>query len=195
MKAFDYYLQKRRFIEAEKYIKPKSRLLDIGCNNGEFFHFLSDKNISGTGVDPLFEETQSTQLSNVELIKTEFPTPLLEGKKFDAISALAILEHVPENDQPEFSKACYELLDESGKLFITVPSPLVDLILHILRFFRIIDAMSPEQHYGFKPKEVLPLFHRAGFKLLIHKKFELGLNHLFVFEKLINAKSSSGKYF
>ncbi len=188
MKSFDYYLQKRRFTEAEKYIKPKSRLLDIGCNNGEFFHFLSGKNISGTGVDPLFEDTFKLTSPGVEIIKAEFPTPLLREIKFDAISALAILEHVTENDQPEFSKACYELLHEGGKLILTVPSPLVDLILHILRFFRIIDAMSLEQHYGFKPKDVLPLFQRAGFKLLIHKKFELGLNHLFVLEKSINAK-------
>jgi len=95
----------------------------------------------------------------------------------------------------KFLASTTELFSSASLLCLTVPSQLVDLILHILRFFRIIDAMSPEQHYGFKPKEVLPLFHRAGFKLLIHKKFELGLNHLFVFEKSINAKSSSGKYF
>jgi cyclopropane fatty-acyl-phospholipid synthase-like methyltransferase len=59
LKAFDYYLQKRRFRAADKYIIPGSRLLDIGCNQGEFFVYLKHKSITGTGIDPGAENTTS----------------------------------------------------------------------------------------------------------------------------------------
>jgi hypothetical protein len=66
---------------------------------------------------------------------------------------------------------------------ITVPSPLVDPILDVLRALRVLDGMETEQHYGFKPSETKRLFGDAGFVLEKHEKFELGLNELFVFRR------------
>jgi hypothetical protein len=44
--------------------------------------------------------------------------------------------------------------------------------------------MSLEQHHGFDP-EVLPgEFARHRFSLLVWKKFQLGLNNLFVYERM-----------
>jgi len=68
-------------------------------------------------------------------------------------------------------------------VILTVPSPLVDHILALLRFLGLIDAMTLEQHYGFDPRQTVPLFNSSGFRLIRHRKFELGLNNLFVFEK------------
>ena len=68
-------------------------------------------------------------------------------------------------------------------MIVTVPSPLVDIILALLRFFGLIDAMTLEQHYGFEPRQTVPLFTKAGFRITKHRKFELGLNNLFVFKK------------
>ena len=45
--------------------------------------------------------------------------------------------------------------------------------------------MALEEHHGFTPSEVKPLFESAGFRLAIHKKFQLGLNNLFVFTKIV----------
>jgi cyclopropane fatty-acyl-phospholipid synthase-like methyltransferase len=183
MKWLDNYLQYRRFKAAEKHIPPKSTLLDIGCNRGEFFVYLSKKQVRGTGLDPLCENPVSELPQNVALIKSNFPAENLAGKKFDTITALAVFEHIPHKEQEIFAKTCHELLCEHGKIIITVPSPLVDYILHTLRFFRLIDAMSLEQHHGFDPRETAPLFKKAGFKLARHRRFEFGLNNLFVFEK------------
>jgi len=69
-------------------------------------------------------------------------------------------------------------------VIITVPSPLVDYINHTIRFFGLMDAYSLEQHYGFKPKHTQGIFEKAGFEKVLHKRFELGLNNIFVFRKV-----------
>jgi 2-polyprenyl-3-methyl-5-hydroxy-6-metoxy-1,4-benzoquinol methylase len=183
MKWLDYYLQKRRFRAAGKHIRPGIRLLDIGCYQGEFFHYLKDKAITGTGIDSNVESLTPQLPAGVVLIRDHFPSEKLAEQKFDYITALAVFEHIPDEYQPSFLGSCAGLLSDKGKIIITVPSPLVDHIINFLKFLKIVDAMSIEEHHGFSPKQVIPLFEKAGFKLLFHKKFELGLNNLFVFEK------------
>lgn len=183
MKWLDYYLQNQRFKAAARHISPGSNILDIGSNRGEFFLFLKKKNIKGTGIDPEAPELSSHLPEGVSLISGNFPSEKLKDKKYDYITALAVFEHIPDEHQQVFLESCHRYLTENGRMIITVPSPLVDHIIHLLRFLKIVDAMSIEQHHGFLPKQVVPLFQKAGFKLLLARKFELGLNNLFVFMK------------
>ncbi len=43
--------------------------------------------------------------------------------------------------------------------------------------------MSLEEHYGFEPGDTAVIFAGPRFRLLHHSRFQLGLNHLYVFEK------------
>jgi hypothetical protein len=74
-------------------------------------------------------------------------------------------------------------LRSGGRLIVTVPSPAVDTILVGLRTIRLLDGMSLEQHYGFSPAETRLLFGFAGLTLTAQKRFQFGLNNLFVFVK------------
>lgn len=183
MKTLDKYLQKRRFKIAAKLIRPNSKILDIGGHRGEFFSFLKNKQIAGICLDPHCIPSDNFDMPEVKCIKSTFPCDALTNEKFDYITVLAVFEHIPLNNQAEFAKSCYTLIDKGGKVIITVPAPAVDSILKILKFVRVIDGMDTHQHFGYEVKKTIPIFESAGFALEIHKQFEFGLNHFFVFRK------------
>ena len=118
----------------------------------------------------------------VELMEGKFPDSLPGGDSFDVVTALAVIEHVPDGGLTEWVDACADQLNIRGWLIITVPSPLVDRILGVLLFLRLADGMALEGHHGFDPRQVPMIFGRR-FSLVKHRRFQLGLNHLFVFRK------------
>jgi hypothetical protein len=75
-------------------------------------------------------------------------------------------------------------LRPGGRVIVTVPAKAVDHILAVLRTWRLIDGMSLEEHYGFAPEATGQIFSAPAFRLMHRSKFQGGLNHLFVFERL-----------
>jgi hypothetical protein len=64
---------------------------------------------------------------------------------------------------------------------ITVPSPAVDSILHVLIKLRLMRGTAVHEHHGFEPASVAPAFLRAGYLPVVSRRFQLGLNNLFAF--------------
>jgi 2-polyprenyl-3-methyl-5-hydroxy-6-metoxy-1,4-benzoquinol methylase len=188
MKAVDRWLQSLRIRKAAHHIPANGRVLDIGCADGALFRQLDGRIAGGVGVDPELE--RSIDMGSFKLVRGWFPRDLQDSGPFDAITMLATLEHVPIDAQAEIAKSCVELLGPNGRLIVTVPSERVDSILGLLRRLRLIDGMSLEQHYGFDPRLTRSIFSREGMSLVTAETFELGLNHLFVFEK--STKSGRG---
>lgn len=180
MKSFDRYLQKKRINHALKYIKQGDSVLDIGCDEGTLFKNLGNNLGKGIGVDPTLKNNIKTE--KYELISGNFPRDLKTSQKFNAITMLAVIEHFPNEVLEGLDENCAHFLADKGKVIITAPSVWVDHILEVLLFFKIIDGMSLEEHHGFKPNDTLGYFSK-NFKLIKRKKFQLGLNNLFVFEK------------
>ena len=112
-----------------------------------------------------------------------FPKEVEGEAPFDVITLLAVLEHIPEAHQSRFAEQIAGHLAKGGHLVITVPSPRVDAILDRMRALKLIDGMALEQHYGFHADSTPDLFRAAGLQLTTWKRFQLGLNNLFVFEK------------
>ncbi len=76
------------------------------------------------------------------------------------------------------------MLNPGGRVVITVPSPQVDQIIHFLSAVHILDAETKHEHYGFDVRQTPLLFPAPLFRMVESKRFQLGLNNLFVFEKL-----------
>lgn len=181
MKTLDRILQYWRIAKAQPYISPNARVLDIGCADGALFRQLASYLGEGVGIDPGLE--QSVKLNRHTLIAGTFPEDLPDTRPFDAITMLAVLEHVHPEQQPKLAKHCARFLKSGGYLIITVPSSQIDRILHLLKFMRLIDGMALEQHYGFEARKTPSIFSVEGLTLVKASKFQLGLNNLFVFKK------------
>ncbi len=181
MKALDYYLQRWRIAVVRPHLAPTDRILDIGAFDGALARTLRDFK-SYVGIDPEANPAQSTE--RMQLICGRFPEDLpYPAEPFDAVTLLALLEHIPAAELDAFARACAAVLRSGGKLLITVPHPFVDRILDVLIALRLLDGMETEAHYGFDVTRTREIFERAGFELLVHRRFQLGLNNFFAFRK------------
>ncbi len=133
------------------------------------------------GVEPSLAQSVSGEV--YDLIAGRFPDDLPAGQTFDAITMLAVLEHLPPPVQQGLAAAFDSSLNKGGRVIITVPSPRVDDILHVLLRLRLIAGIAVHEHYGFQPADTLSLFPAPRFRLVRRATFQLGLNNLFVFEK------------
>ena len=181
MKALDRYLQNARIRKARKYIKKNGVILDIGSPEGALFEKCKEKISYGYGIDPTLKEEKKATFYT--LIPGTFPEAVPKGLTFDTVLMLAVLEHIPKNMHVSLSEGIYGLLNPGGKLIITVPSPKVDNILKVLLKLNLVDGMSLEEHYGFDHRNTEKIFSK-GYRLLVWRKFQFGLNNLFVFEKV-----------
>jgi len=181
VKTFDRFLQRWRIGVASKHVPANSRILDIGCYDGRVFDFTIPAPGS-VGIDFVMPDKPSRP--NVTFVQGAFPQDLpSEADLFDAITLLAVLEHIPDSEMEGFSKAISEKLSPGGVLVITVPGTAVDHILALLKAIRLIDGMSLEEHHGFKTEETPGIFQAVGLSLVTHRRFQFGLNNLFVFKK------------
>jgi SAM-dependent methyltransferase len=121
----------------------------------------------------------------VTLVKGSFPEdlPKLPDESFDAVVALAVVEHVPESELEVWAKEIARLVVPGGLLILTVPEPTVDTILHVLMRLNLVAGIEAHQHHGFKVSTLDYTFTAPLWQRVKHRTFQLGLNHVYVFER------------
>lgn len=181
MKHGDVILQRWRIRMAARYLPKGAHVLDIGCGDGALFGVLKDRIASGVGVDG---DLVPEDYGDFRFIRGRAPDDLPAGETFDAITMLAFLEHIPEDAQRNLAEGCRGLLKPNGRVICTVPSPRVDSLIQLGKRLRILDGIHEDEHYGFEPSNTESLFVDRGFTLHSTRRFQLGLNHLFVFAKV-----------
>jgi len=177
----DRWLQRWRFSKVRPYLHPGARVLDIGSADGALYRYHPSV-AAFVGVDP-DAESPGPLGANGRLVRGLFPDAIEGEAPFHVISMLAVLEHVPPAAQAPLAAACARYLQPGGVLVITVPSPIVDRILDVLAALRLIHGMAMEQHYGFDAATTPAIFTAPGLRLRLARRFQLGVNNLFVFEK------------
>lgn len=179
MKTLDRFLQQWRVRKVAPFVRVGDRLLDIGCHDRTLINEVLGRIASATGVDSHVEPLEDDK---VRLLRGKFPDDFdFDHDAFDCISLLAVLEHV--QDPKLLARQCCRVLSPGGRVVLTVPHPFVDRILELLMLLRLVDGMAAEEHHGFDVKQTIPIFENAGLTLRAHRRFQLGLNQLFVFEK------------
>ncbi len=113
-------------------LKGDEAILDLGCGNGELARELAKRVHQGPylGLDfslPLLHEAGaqpdgfSAKFLEIDLTKVrESREPLLAGRKWDVITAFAVLHHMPSNEiQFNILHAVHGLLSEKGKFILS----------------------------------------------------------------------------
>ncbi len=179
MRYVDRLLQRWRGRVARRWIPRGARVLDVGCHQGEFLRSLGERIGPSVGLDPVARPGGGPRY---RLLPEPFRAPVpFPDASFDCVVLLATLEHI--RDKEPLAAECFRLLRAGGRVVLTVPSPRVDTIVAWLCRLRLAEGMSLEEHHGFDPRATAPLFLRCGFVLETGRRFQLGLNHLFVFRK------------
>lgn len=96
----------------QKYCKPGSKVLDVGCNTGELLDYLKSLRCETFGVE--------YSLTSRALIQKKghraFQSISDISDKFDVITAFDLVEHL--YDVPSFFNSCKKLLKDNGFLII-----------------------------------------------------------------------------
>lgn len=182
LSELDRYLRRRRFAKAIPHVEPGAHVLDVGCSDLALFEAYPQIASTGVGID--IDPHEGISLAGVSLRSGTFPDAVRQEERFDAIVMLAVAEHVQPEELRRWAAAVPTMLNPGGTLVITVPSQLVDPILHLLIRLRLIAGMAAHEHYGFRPGWVPGLFLSSELQLVTHRRFQLGLNNLFVFRRV-----------
>ena len=177
MTKLDLFIQSQRINMARQFLWPGARVLDLGCGDGALFRLVPE--VSGIGIDPTLPSP--IELPNARLLPGKFPEDTATECEFDFVTMLASLEHLPPVVRSHLGTGCYRALKPKGKVIITVPSAKTDILLSALKALHLIDGISLEEHHGYDVRETPQLF--SSLKMASQKRFQLGFNNLFVFEK------------
>jgi SAM-dependent methyltransferase len=148
------------------------RLLDVGCG----FNRLVRNYANGVGVDV-------HPWPGADVIVADTATLQFESASFDTVTIIAALNHIP--NRVAVLAECRRLLRPGGRVVITMLTPRTSRIWHWLRAPWDADqrdrGMQPGEVFGFTSAQLLEMFNRAGFTLLVHERFMLGFNSVYVF--------------
>lgn len=182
MTPADRWLQQWRIAKALPFVGPGARVLDIGCGEGELLRRVAGLADGSIGVDPTL--SHPANLGPFRLVRGVFPGDVPpDAGPFDAITMLAVLEHLPEAGYESLAAGAHRLLKPGGRIIITVPAAAVDRILAVLKALRVIHGMSLEEHHGYDVNTTGRIFAPPRFALEVRRRFQLGLNNLFVFRR------------
>jgi 2-polyprenyl-3-methyl-5-hydroxy-6-metoxy-1,4-benzoquinol methylase len=159
--------------QLERELGGPGTLLDIGAGTGIFMHLARERGWDAHGVDisPVTAEKAAAEF-DLAITVAPFETHHFDGRRFDAVSMLDVLEHVV--DPMASLRRVHELLRPGGAVQIAVPNEnslltrLVDVYARaggpaaqklLARLY-----VPPHLHY-FTPRTLRRMLETAGFRV------------------------------
>ncbi len=149
-----------RCVNAERFMEPSDRHLDIGCGDGYFLKRSACK--ERFGLDRLLGDEVTDTLN--------FP-----DDHFDYVTLLGVMEHL---ENPEgLVREVHRVLKPGGRLIFTTPKEASDLLIRL--YARNLD----EEHESYFDYPRVEKMTAGLFRNILYRTFLLGLNQVFMLEK------------
>ncbi len=183
--SLDLFICRWRSGVVRRFIRPDDTILDFGCGHQALFLKSIQGDIKeGIGLD--YDAAPRRIAANIEIrqfhFKDRFEFP---ARRFDQITLLAVLEHIPLEQVTPLLGEFHRILKENGRLLITTPTPASKGLLEFLAFrLKVISApeIADHKHY-YSKADLLSVATKHGFTCTTYQTFQLGLNSFSVFTK------------
>lgn len=161
---------------------PGCQLLDIGCGwDAKFLRSVEPYIAYGCGMDFKAPGITTEKLQTLEI--TLDKTLPFKDESFDVVTMLAVLEHLEHHI--EIVEEVFRVLRPKGALIVTVPShrakPVLEFLAYRLGIVSKQEIMDHKRYFG--RDDLIFLFQTTGFRVLLHRYFQLGMNNFCLVEK------------
>ncbi len=133
--GFDYLCYQKHIHEKVVAMNPQS-VLEVGCGDGYFVGGLPSNVPVRVGVDLSSKAVAFAKAFHPDCTFYDQDVSTLEDT-FDIVAAIEVIEHIPEEDLPDFFHALYERVNDNGKIIISVPTTVVPLNKKHFRHYTI----------------------------------------------------------
>ncbi|WP_162924680.1 class I SAM-dependent methyltransferase [Rubrobacter indicoceani] len=162
--------------------------LDVGCGPGNrlVVDYLGG---NGFGID-VFDYNGSLSREQVFDDLTTFP---FEDARFDSVTLVATLHHIPRSSRDKELSEVYRVLKPGGNVVLTQALPIAEILIHKItrvhaRLFGrhydidLLRDMHEEEEDHVRDEEIVERLARAGFRDIRRKPFgtQWGTNRAFV---------------
>jgi ubiquinone/menaquinone biosynthesis C-methylase UbiE len=189
---FQRFWHKRRFEEVSSAIQPvKGKILDIGCNDGTFSKIILDKSRASEliGVDVIKRTVDWAwhhwkYTGKMKFVIADARNLPFKPETFDAVFALEVLEHVI--DPVKVLNEVKRVLKRNGYGIFLVPSDsfLFRAVWFIwLNFYPRGKTWRETHIQTYRNNYLTKISKKVGFKIMVDKKFLLGMLHLVKIKK------------
>ena len=170
------------FIEERSSVKDK-KVLDVGCGGGILAEALSELGANVTGIDAsentigVAKSHSRSVGSNVVYIQNTVEEFISShpNEKFDVITCLEMLEHVPSPN--EIIKSCSNLLKDDGNIFFSTinrnPRSYLFAVIGAEYILNLLPKGTHDYEKFIKPSELAKWIREAG----LNSKETIGLSY------------------
>lgn len=141
--------------------RGQSRLLDLGCGQGDFLAEAASANWQVTGLELSEAAVTLCSQRGLDVVQGASAATALPGRHFDVVTAFEVLEHL--RTPGDLLRDAASLLERGGLMYLTTPN--FNALMRHLERDRFAPVSYPDHLCFFTPASLRSLAARHGFRV------------------------------